>query len=220
MMTSQPLSQTGLNAFVLVAHPDDETLWCGGWILLHRSWNWRIHTLCRASDRDRSPKFRRLLRYLDAKGDMADLDDGPDQTPLPREQLEDAVQALLGSAAETDVLFTHGQQGEYTRHRRHEECHQAVARLWRQGRIRPKEVWCFAYEDGSGSSLPKVREDADHKVLLPEAIWLEKRRIITDISGFAEDSWEVRAVSRQEGFKCLEAIPAPFHVEEFEEEQA
>jgi LmbE family N-acetylglucosaminyl deacetylase len=216
-MTSRLLSQPRLNASILVAHPDDETLWCGGWILLHRSWHWRIFTLCRGADADRAPKFRKLLRHLEARGDMADLDDGPDQAPLAHTLVESTALTLLRSAPETDVLFTHGARGEYTRHRRHEECHRAVARLSRQGRIRVKEVWCFAYEDGGGARLPRVREDADHKLLLPEAVWLEKRRIITDVYGYSDDSWEARAVSMEEGFDRLDASPAHLHREDSEE---
>jgi hypothetical protein len=92
-------------------------------------------------------------------------------------------------------------------------------RLWRQGRIRAKEVWCFAYEDGGGSRLPQVREDADRRLLLPEAVWQEKQRIIKDIYGFAYDSWEVRAVPREEGFRCFEAFPATPNAEKSKEKQ-
>ena len=45
-----------LQAAVIVAHPDDEMLWCGGYILTHPEFHWRIITLCRASDPDRAPK--------------------------------------------------------------------------------------------------------------------------------------------------------------------
>ena len=38
---------------VIVAHPDDETLWAGGTILSHPSWQWFIVCLCRGSDKDR-----------------------------------------------------------------------------------------------------------------------------------------------------------------------
>ena len=64
-------------AAVIVAHPDDETLWCGGYLLTHPEFTWRIVTLCRAVDPDRAQKFRRVLRRFGAGGEMADLDDGP-----------------------------------------------------------------------------------------------------------------------------------------------
>ena len=137
---------------------------------------------------------------------MADLDDGPDQWPLADQEVESTVLKLLGTAPESDVLFTHGPQGEYTRHRRHEECHRAVVRLWRQGLIRARELWCFAYEDGGGTRLPQVREDADRRLLLPEPVWMEKRRIVRDIYGLTDESWEARALPKEEGFQCLDAL--------------
>lgn len=44
------LSGPRLRAAVVVAHPDDETLWCGGYILAHPEIDWKIVTLSRASD--------------------------------------------------------------------------------------------------------------------------------------------------------------------------
>jgi LmbE family N-acetylglucosaminyl deacetylase len=45
-------------AAVVVAHSDDDTLWCGGYILTHPELDWRFVSLCRASDPDRVPNFR------------------------------------------------------------------------------------------------------------------------------------------------------------------
>jgi LmbE family N-acetylglucosaminyl deacetylase len=201
----------GKRAAIIVAHPDDELLWCGGWILLHRGWSWRIGTLCRASDPDRAPRFRRVAEYLCADGDMADLDDGPEQMPLSAGQVQSAVRALLPGDAAFDLVLTHGPHGEYTRHLRHEECCHAVISLWQRGRIRTKGLWCFAYEDGHKSYLPRVSSRAGRRVVLPDDIWQEKYRLITQYYGFAADSWEARVTPREEGFSCFESPEAAAH---------
>ena len=48
---------------VVVAHPDDETLWAGGTILSHPAWNWYILSLCRISE-CRAPLSHPFLHAL------------------------------------------------------------------------------------------------------------------------------------------------------------
>jgi LmbE family N-acetylglucosaminyl deacetylase len=196
-----------LRAAVVAAHPDDETLWCGGYILAHPEYHWRIVTLCRASDPDRAPKFGRVLQRLRAVGEMADLDDEPDQVPLAIGQIQATITRLL-TGNSYSLILTHGPHGEYTRHRRHEECCRSVVELWRSGNIDTKELWLFAYEDGGHTYLPRVRDDADRRDVLTERVWLEKRRLITDVYGFAVDSWEARTAPREEGFWCFDSAHA------------
>jgi LmbE family N-acetylglucosaminyl deacetylase len=201
------ISGPRLRAAVVVAHPDDETLWCGGYILNHPEFHWRIVTLCRASDPDRAPKFRRVLQRLGAEGEMADLDDGPDQVPLALEQVKETAARLLAGSSYS-LILTHGPKGEYTRHRRHEECCRGVVDLWQSGNIQTKQLWLFAYEDGGGAYLPRIRGDAERRDMLTESVRLEKYRLITDIYGYAADSWEARTTPREEGFWCFDSVEA------------
>ena len=76
---------------IIVAHPDDETLWAGGTILNHPDWHCFILSLCRASDKNRAPKFYNALKILEAEGIMADLDDGPQQKPLDSYMVSSAI---------------------------------------------------------------------------------------------------------------------------------
>jgi LmbE family N-acetylglucosaminyl deacetylase len=147
------------------------------------------------------------LQQLGAVGEMADLDDGPDQAPLPIEQVQQTIVHLL-PACSFKLILTHGPKGEYTQHRRHRECCQAVVELWRNGRINTERLWMFAYEDGGRAYLPLVRNDADRRDILADKIWLEKHRLITDVYGYGADSWEARTTPREEGFWCFDSAQA------------
>jgi len=189
---------------VMVAHPDDETLWAGGTMLAHPQWRCSVFALCRASDPDRAPRFYQALERLGASGLMADLDDGPEQAPLADAAVQQTVLTLAGDTR-FDLLLTHGPQGEYTRHRRHSEVSNAVTALWRAGKIHADNLWLFAYEDGNQAHLPRVIEDAGIKLALAPPVWDEKYRIIHEVYGFAADSWEARTTPKVEAFWCFES---------------
>jgi len=184
---------------VLVAHPDDETLWAGGTLLSETSWSPFVWCACRAHDADRAPKFRRVLERLRAQGAMADLDDSPEQPRLADELVE---QSLLESLPRRhyDRILTHSPLGEYTRHRRHEDVAGAVLRLWLRGTLSATELWLFAYDDNGGSHLPRALANADIARELSPEVWERKHRLITEDYGFADASWEARTTPRTEGF--------------------
>jgi LmbE family N-acetylglucosaminyl deacetylase len=184
---------------VIVAHPDDETLWAGGTILSHPGWHWFIACLCRGSDNDRVPKFFKALQILGSEGAMGDLDDGPEQKPLDENELEHTILKLLPSV-HFDLIISHNPYGEYTRHVRHEETGKAVIRLWHTGKISADELWIFAYEDGDKKYYPKPILSANVCNLLTEQIWQKKYRIITKTYGFEESSFEARTTPKAESF--------------------
>ena len=192
---------------VIVAHPDDEVLWCGGLLLSRPRWEPFVACLCRGRDPDRAPRFRRVLDRLGARGAMGDLDDGPDQDPLPEGQVRALILDLL-PGRDFDLILTHSAQGEYTRHRRHEETAAAVRALWRDGTLRTGALWSFAYEDGGGTRLPRAEAGASLCFPLPEAVWAEKYRLIREEYNYAESSWEARTTPRSEAFHRL-AGPGP-----------
>jgi len=204
-------------AGVIVAHPDDETLWAGGFIMEHRDYDWTIVTTCRGSDDDRSKRFFRAMERLGATGEMADLDDGPDQRPLDSGVIESTILSLL-PRTDYDLLLTHSPFGEYTRHRRHEETSRGVTGLWAKGRLTAGQVWLFAYEDGDMQYLPRAIERAHRRIALDDTLWTKKANIIQNTYGFEPDSWETRATPRVEAFWCFEDVRA-YHAW-FEEEQA
>jgi LmbE family N-acetylglucosaminyl deacetylase len=192
-------SKKSLTSAVIVAHPDDETLWAGGTILSHPSWEWFVISLCRGSDMDRSTKFYRVLEILKAEGTMGDIDDGPEQNPVSGSLLEETIIKLLPQKR-FDIIFTHSPNGEYTRHIRHEETGKAVLNLKQKKILSASVLWTFAYQDGNRAHYPKAVETADYYRKLPEIIWQKKYQIITDVYGFGKDSWEARTTPSYEAF--------------------
>jgi LmbE family N-acetylglucosaminyl deacetylase len=184
---------------VIVAHPDDETLWVGGTILSHPSWECFIVCLCRGSDSERATKFYKALKVLKSEGIMGDLDDGPDQKPLDEKEVESVILDLL-PPKHFDLVISHNPGGEYTSHLRHEEAGKAVIKLWHASKIFAHELWTFAYEDGCKEYYPRPVVNAPIYKILTKRIWLRKYKIITETYGFEENSWEAETTPRAESF--------------------
>lgn len=187
------------SAAVIVAHPDDETLWAGGMILSHPSWRWFILSLCRGSDLDRAPRFFNALKILGTEGKIEDLDDGPEQIPLKRHEIEATVLHSL-PGTRFDLIITHSPAGEYTRHRRHEETGEAINSLWQAGKIQAPELWMFAYEDGGKQYLPQPIKSAHVYWEIPGKQWKQKYDLITNTYGFDENGFEAKTTPRAEAF--------------------
>lgn len=184
---------------VVVAHPDDETLWAGGTILSQPSWRWFILSMCRGSDPDRAPRFSNTLKIFGAEGKMKDLDDGPEQIPLEKREIEAAVLQSLPHSR-FDLIITHNPAGEYTRHRRHEEVGEAIISLWYTGKIQAAELWTFAYQDGEKSYLPQPIKSAHIYRVLSGDTWKQKYDLITKTYGFDENGFEAKTTPHAEAF--------------------
>jgi LmbE family N-acetylglucosaminyl deacetylase len=184
---------------VIAAHPDDETLWAGGLMLMHPEVKWTVVTICRRSDADRAPKFFKALEEFNATGYMGDLDDGPEQSALSNSEVQQTIMELL-PFDKFELIITHSTAGEYARHLRHEETAQAVMELWKTDRLGAEQIWSFAYEDGGQKYLPRAERGADLQIELPKHIWQKKYDIITKIYSFSEDSFEARTTPRREAF--------------------
>lgn len=184
---------------IIVAHPDDETLWAGGTILSKPHWKYFIVCLCRADDEDRSQRFYEALKVLRSVGDMGNLDDGPEQQPLLSAVVENQILELLPSCP-YDLIITHSPVGEYTRHLRHEETGSAVIALWVAGKIATRKLWTFAYEDGGRAYCPKPQKDATIHNNLTKQLWKKKYSIIIQTYGFKSNSWEAQATPKNEAF--------------------
>ena len=190
---------SGKKIAVIIAHPDDETLWAGGTLLVHPEWDTFIFCLCRKYDPDRAPKFKKALEIFNSKGAMEDLDDGPAQTPQELNHVSELILKALPSYT-WDIIITHSPSGEYSRHLRHEEIGKAVMNLWLADKLRSNELLTFAYEDGNRMYFPKAIKQANLYFNLSTKYWKKKYNIMTEIYGFYPDSWEAKTTPKEEAF--------------------
>ncbi len=189
-----------MKAAVIVAHPDDETIWSGGLILRHPDWEWTVLSLCRGDDPDRSPKFKAVCPQLRATGIISDLNDSEPLLEInPGREIGPRIVGAIGETA-WDLCLTHGRNGEYG-HRRHKEVHGEVVRLIEEGMLQCEELWTFAYECDTVTKPCRPASWADIFVELAEKELAEKRRIVQEEYGYGKDSFEVMACISPEVFQ-------------------
>lgn len=201
----RPLAPGVPSAAVIVAHPSDETLWSGGFILQRPNWDWFILTLCRSPDSDRIAAFSPVLRYLGAEGIMAELDDGTRGRLLNQAAVRHAIREGLPQQS-YDLVLTHAGQGERTGSRRQEACSQAVGSLVRDGHLVARRFMHFSYDDSNDQRLPRAKATADERYELDPDILGRKRHIISELYGFGAESWQAKVMPDVEGFSHVENL--------------
>ncbi len=172
------------NALVIVAHPDDETIWMGGTILSNPNIHWTIFSLCRSDDPDRAPKFKRICK--EAYNAKAIITNFEDEGIMKLSESIPKIEQLLSRVLPQKhfpLLFTHGANGEYG-HPRHIGLHRAVKHLVRSGLISAEHCFLFSYKKGEQGRMENIFtcNTLTHS-LSPKELRL-KKRIIKEWYGF------------------------------------
>ncbi|MFA6354322.1 MAG: PIG-L family deacetylase [Candidatus Paceibacterota bacterium] len=192
----------GGRALILVAHPDDETIWMGGTILINPQIKWTVFSLCRGDDLDRAPKFKKVCNVYGAKAIISNLED-EEQLNIS-ESLPEIRRRVLRElpSRRFDYIFTHAYNGEYG-HPRHKGVHRALKTLAEEKKLSASRFFCFNYEldDRNGRIEPKIKSSFINN--LTQNILSRKKHIINEIYGFKKSSFEYRSCARQESFKEL-----------------
>ncbi len=190
-------------ALVVVAHPDDETIWMGGTIIANPKVNWIIFALCKKNDPDRSPRFNQVAKLFNAKGIMTDLEDDDDRLSI--KSLSQMAEKLIikGLKSKTfDYIFTHAKDGEYG-NQRHKGVNQAVSKLLKNKNISAHSRYCFAYKMHSSDKYAQPKEKSDFLVKLSKNVYKKKIKIVNDFYGFELNSFESKSCARVEKFNKL-----------------
>ena len=180
----EAIKKTKKKILVIVAHPDDETIWMGGLLLIKKNeWDTTVICLTRKSDADRYPKFLKVCRELKVKGFIYDLDDKNFEKPLNEKEIISIIKKHANISY--DIIFTHNSNGEYG-HIRHKDVHKAVKEMLAKNLLRAKEIFFFSYEKrlNDYQGYATYNSSADKLIKLnPEELAM-KRKLAIDIYGY------------------------------------
>ena len=197
--------ERGKRALIIVAHPDDETIWMGGFILKHPGLQWTIFSLCRANDQDRAPKFFRVCKFYSAQAIIEDLED---EGKLSVKQAVPIIKKLIEKnigQREFDYIFTHGANGEYG-HPRHIGVHRAVKELIKKKILRANKTFYFNYKKISPKAFSPLiaLRDSDLLVKLTKKEFIKKRNVVAKMYGYDPQGIDVGYCTNPEAFRVKE----------------
>jgi hypothetical protein len=184
---------------IIVAHPDDETIWMGGTILQNKkNWQTTIICLCRKKDKDREPKFRKVCKILNAKCFISDLDD-TENGYYKKISSKDIIRRVLKITKNKkyDSLYTHGKNGEYG-HIRHIEVHKVVNDMLDKKLLSSKQVFFFSYL--KKGKFCTINSNADKLIRIKTLYFKIKKQLIREVYGFQENSFENKCTMNKETF--------------------
>ena len=170
---------------VIVAHPDDETIWMGNTLLKNcNKWDATIISLCRRDDENRAPKFAKACKIYNARGFMSDLEDEK-LNEIPLNEIIKRIKQFAGKRY--DKIFTHGKNGEYG-HIRHRDVNKAVNEMIKNKLLSCGELIYFSYERKGKYAYPK--KNSDRFINFGKKILKRKKWLIRDVYGFSKNGFE------------------------------
>lgn len=181
---------------VIVAHPDDESIYFSGLIMQKRILPWRVICVTDGgADGQSAARMDQLKRACEGlKVDMIERWDYPDifEKRLDTDQLSRKLEKLQ----KPNQIYTHGILGEYG-HPHHQDVSYAVHKAWSQN----VDVYSIAYNCFPDVKIELSQSDYDLKTYILSKIYAsEINRFVnlvpgTSYEGFAMVEWnEVQAI--------------------------
>lgn len=118
-METDNWNKQNVNALVVVAHPDDETIFMGGTILKHPLWTWKIVCVTHEMNSIRGKELQvavenyKRLGVPNISAINLGMEDGYDPTITDKQKAEMKLRLKPVLLEEHDVIFTHNSEGDY-----------------------------------------------------------------------------------------------------------
>ena len=169
-------SAEDVKALLIVAHPDDETIFCGGTMLTYPAWKWTIVCMTHAESSPRHRHFWNAMNRFEELGVNIDNHFMLGQEDHPNRKLTQEEEATWRSALKScnlssDLVFTHNTLGEFG-HEHHKYLNTLVHELFPN----PWEFIC----PGAKNVNPQPGKKSMKEVPLSDDVLRKKLEVFRD----------------------------------------
>ena len=145
-----------VKAAIVMAHPDDETIWTGGTLLTHKDWRWKLYVVTHNEDDDRGKELIKAIGQFRNQG-VSNLEyeffevmpDVQEYENLDKTKIYDKLDNLDLSGF--NVIFTHNIDGEYGHGN-----HRILGEYFREKQLNVWHILCPAIQN------PREKQVGDH----------------------------------------------------------